>query len=268
MNNGFSIPTAAHLKNVIHSFWHVDRSLPNHKEHIIPNGIIEIIFNFSDGDPINVNLNNQQYSLPRIFINGFNTSPLCLELPSHQVFFGVRLQPLAVKKIVGTPPLEFSDKIFDLSLADKGFGSLWHQLAEQTCFETRVTFFCDWVERRLFNLHGQEEQLNEFLSAIHLHDISVKDLASTLCYSPRHLSRKIFEVTRMNTEEILLYKKYLHAVHLIHYSDLTLTQIAYQSNFADQSHFIKSFRSFTQITPGEYSRNKGQLKGHILENVR
>ena len=33
-----------------------------------------------------------------------------------------------------------------------------------------------------------------------------------------------------------------------------LTDVAYDSGFADQSHFIRSFREFTQITPGDYLR--------------
>lgn len=32
----------------------------------------------------------------------------------------------------------------------------------------------------------------------------------------------------------------------------TLTDVAYDNGFADQSHFIRSFREFTQITPGNY----------------
>ena len=110
--------------------------------------------------------------------------------------------------------------------------------------------------------------MNHFLYSINQHDLSVKELANSICYSPRHLSRKILEVTGMNTEELLLYKKYLHAVHLIHHTDLLLTEIAYQSNFADQSHFIKAFKTFAQRTPSEYNRSKGYVKGHILENVR
>ena len=72
----------------------------------------------------------------------------------------------------------------------------------------------------------------------------VKELAGKLCYSTRHLSRKFYDLAGMNTEDVLLYKKYLHAVHLIHSTNLSLTAIAHQSNFADQSHFIKTFSGF------------------------
>jgi len=34
-----------------------------------------------------------------------------------------------------------------------------------------------------------------------------------------------------------------------------LTDIAYDSGFADQSHFIRSFKEFTQITPNDYLKS-------------
>ena len=33
-----------------------------------------------------------------------------------------------------------------------------------------------------------------------------------------------------------------------------LTDVAYNNGFADQSHFIRSFREFTQVTPNDYLR--------------
>ena len=65
---------------------------------------------------------------------------------------------------------------------------------------------------------------------------------------------KISELTGMNAEQFLLYKKYLHSVHLIHTTNLSLTDITYHSNFADQSHFIKGFKQFTGDTPENFKR--------------
>jgi AraC-like DNA-binding protein len=93
-------------------------------------------------------------------------------------------------------------------------------------------------------------------------------LANMLCYSPRHLSRKVHSLTGMNTEEVLSYKRFLRSVELIHYTNMSLTQIAYCCQFADQSHFIRTFRSLAAITPGEYKNQKSPLPGHIYENVR
>ena len=268
MNTNFYIPQTPHHRHVIHSMWQVERFNSYHTENIIPKGIIEVIFNFDNNDPIPAFVGSKQYLLPKCFINGFNTLPIHLRLPSQQQFFGVRLQPLAVKKIIGAPGCEFLDMPVDLTLVDRSLSTLWNQLAEQKNFDKRVNIFLGWIDQRLPQLQPQEQLINEFLCSINQHDLSVGDLANSLCYSPRHLSRKLSEATGINTEEILLYKKYLHAVHLIHQTELSLTKIAYESHFSDQSHFIKTFKAYASLTPGEYRKSKSRLKGHLYKDVR
>ena len=145
---------------------------------------------------------------------------------------------------------------------------MWHQLAEENDFNKRVSIFLAWLKSKLIEWQPREQLINQFLYAVNQHDLSVNTLANSLCYSPRQLSRKMVEATGMNTEEMLLYKKYLHAVHLIHHTDLPLTAIAYESQFYDQSHFIKSFKTFTTMTPSEYRQEKSYIKGHLYKDVR
>lgn len=238
------------------------------QEYIIPKGMIEIIFNFSGSAAIPAELGGKMQDLADCFISGFNKVPIQIQLPKRQVFFGVVFQPVAVKKIFKAPAREFSDITVDLTLLDPVFHSLWHQLAERDSFDARVSVFLAWLRKNLVDWQPQEHLMNTFLYASGQHRVSVAGLASTLCYSPRHLSRKLFEATGMNTEEILLYKKYLHALDLIYQGDLSLTEIAHQSHFADQSHFIKTFKNYAGITPGEYKRNRSRVKGHVYHNVR
>jgi AraC-like DNA-binding protein len=268
LNSNIYIPPSPHVNNAIRSVWQTDGFTPFHIEHIIPKGIVEIIFNFSDGSPILAQVGNRQYHLSKCFINGFNRVPLQLQLPVRQTFLGIRLQPLAVKKLLGIPAGEFSDMIADLDLTDSTFRSLWHELADENHFDHRISVLTGWMEKKLPEWQPQEKMINHFLSCDDQHDVSVTELARSLCYSPRQLSRILSEATGMNTEEILLYKKYLHALDLIHQTDLSLTQIAYQSHFSDQSHFIKSFKTYSGMTPGVYKASKGFMKGHIYENVR
>ena len=248
--------------------WQTEGFPSFHKEYIIPKGIVELIFNFSKDLSIVAQLGSKQYGVPNCFINGLNTTPIQLLLPEQQVFFGVQIQSLAVKKILGVPACEFSDALVDLTLLDPVYHSLWHQLAEQTNFDNRVSVFTTWIEKKLPVWQPQEQFVNNFLSAVNQHDLSVTELAKSLCYSPRHLARKMQEATGMNTEEILHYKKYLHALHLIHHTELSLTEIAYESDFSDQSHFIRSFKTYTNMTPGGYKKSKGFVKGHIYVDVR
>ena len=267
MNDDIFIPQSPHLKNSVRFIWQVSGLTPFLNETILPKGVIEIIFNFSE-HLINAQIGSQQFQLTKCFINGYNTCPIQLQLPRRHVFFGVQFHPAAVRHFFGMPACEFTNIAIDLTLLAPAFNSLWHQLGEKKTFNERVAIIIQWAKTKIIEMPPQEQLLNYFLENNRLHDEHVTDLAKKLCYSTRQLSRKIFDLTKMNTEKILLYKKYLHSVRLIHHTNLSLTSIAYRSNFADQSHFIKSFKSFAEITPGEYRRNKSIVQGHIFKNVR
>ena len=253
---------------MVHSIWQVEGKPAFNKELILPKGIVEIIFNFSDRNPFVAQMANSQTYLPGCFINGFNTKPIALTLPEKQSFFGIRLHPLAVKQLIKIPASAFLDMAVDLTLIDPGFNTLWHQLAEENVFGKRIAIFYNHILKIAAEAQPREVLLNNFLAGIDKHDLTVTQLSGILCYSSRQVSRKIFEATGMNTEAMLLYKKYLHTVHLVHHTDLPLTEIAYLGKFADQSHFIRTFKQFTGLTPGEYRRNKGFITGHLFEDVR
>lgn len=264
----FYLPKTLPLRLAIHAIWQVERRAVLARETILPKGVVEIVFNLNDRHPILAQLGGRPYSVTECFINGFNTLPIQLVPPEQQVFFGVQLQPLAIKQIFGIPASAFSNALVELSLVDPAFRSLWHQLGEQSRFEARVSVFCDWLATRLPAGGPRENLMNDFLLGAHRHHLSVTTLARTLCYSPRQLSRKIIEATGMNAEEMLLYKKYLHTLNLIHDSPLTLTEIAYDAGFCDQSHFNRAFKTFAGMTPGDYRRKKGEVPGHFFEDVR
>lgn len=253
---------------MLHAFWQTERRTTFQQELILPKGVVELIFNFSADPAPDARVGDRQYHISGCFINGFNTAPILLRLPERQTFFGVQFKPLAVKKIFRTPASAFLDKLVDVTLIDPSFHSLWHQLAEQKTFEARVSVFTHWIERKIPDVQPRDKSMNDFLLDTNQYGLSVNTLARSLYYSPRHLSRKITEATGLNTEEILLYKKYLHAVHLMHHTTMNLTEIAYESHFSDQSHFIKSFKSYTHMTPGEYQRAKGVVQGHVFKDVR
>jgi AraC-like DNA-binding protein len=268
MKSELYIPASAYLKNVIRSIWEVNDLSHGKNETIIPKGVVEIIFDLSGSAPVNSDINGKHLQLAKCFINGFNTSPVRLYIPAHHFFFGVQFHPVAIRHLFGIPAGEFTNLAVDLTLLNQSFNSLWHQLAEAQAFAERVQIICSWVQQKIIDTDPRELLLNSFLEKNQVHFATLNELSKTLCYSPRHLSRKINDLTGMNTEQMLRYKKYLHAVQLIHHTNLPLTAIAYETNFTDQSHFIKSFKAFAQITPGEYRQTRSHIPGHILNNGR
>lgn len=266
MESNFATPSNL-VSDSVSAFWQVHRSKESVlHETIIPKGVIEIIFNF-ETTQLQAQVNNRHITVPRCFIQGYSTSPIHLHLDGSQTFFGVVLNPAAVKYIFNFYPQIFANCVIDLTLIDSTFCFLWHKLGEQNNFNNRVQVFTDWLINRLPELNEREKAFNCFLNSDSNIQLSVTQLANLFCYSTKQLSRKIFELAGMNTEQTLLYKKYLKAVHLIHSSDLKLTEVAYLCHFCDQSHFIKTFKSLSYITPHEYVNRKSNIVGHIFENV-
>lgn len=268
MKYNLFIPAEPIVKESIQVFWQTDGNNNFHNETIIPKGIIELMFNFCDLSDYTVGVDGINYQLSRCVITGFNTVPLHIRLPKHQSTFGVVFYPAAIQALFYLPAGELLNQCVDMTLIDASISNLWHRLAEQSDFNHRVRVFSDWLKQRPSNLNQKEQAFNAYLSMGSNSLLSVSELANQFSYSGRHLSRKLQQLTGMNSEQTLMYKKYIRSIFLMHQSNLSLTEIGYDCDFSDQSHFIKTFKTFTFLTPSEYKKRKSQIIGHFYDDVR
>jgi AraC-like DNA-binding protein len=244
-------------------FWQTAGSPVYQVESILPKGEIELIFSF-DGQAAYHRSGIPSGSTPRCFVNGMSNTTVRLHLPRLQTFFGVVLQPAAVKKLLSVPSGTFLNAIVDLELLDPGFTTLWHELADRPSFNERVCFMESWAPSRGVNLHQQELALSQFLYTPE-EIMTVKALASTFCYSTRQLHRKVQELFGMSSEVLLRYKRYQSSLFRVHHTAQTLTSIAHDCGYYDQAHFNREFKEFTGLTPGEYRKQKSSLAGHLYQ---
>ncbi|HMW96456.1 MAG: helix-turn-helix transcriptional regulator [Bacteroidetes bacterium] len=263
----FVIPPA--LRDAVKMFWQMDRTgLMHGHETIVPKGVVEIIFNLSAETIVRYRNGAGPLTVPRVFLNGFNTAPFRIALPAHQRFLGIVLHPTAVKRIFGFPARECADWIIDLSLVDRTMNTLWHEVIERPTFTERRALLVEWMVARHAQPTARECAMDRFLGDHASQVPTVVQLADRLCWSTRQLTRRMEELTAMNTERTLHYMKHVGALHLIHLSPMPLTAIAYASGFADQAHFNRSFKAFTGYTPMAYRQAMIPMVGHLMENVR
>jgi AraC-like DNA-binding protein len=251
-------------KSVI-SMWQLSGFPSYRHERIIPKGIIEVIFNFTESDSITASIRNQCMQLPRCFIWGVTTHPIELNLPYHHSFFGVRFKVDAIRQLFAAPAGMFTHEPVDMTLVDKTISELWDKLAGEQDFNKRVSFVIQWLSKKSFEPHIRERSLADFLDDDLCGNYTARALSEKMFYSSRQLSRKFQETTGMNTEEILQYKKYLQALAMMHKTEFSLSEIAHHCHFFDQSHFIRVFKSYAEITPGSYRQRMSFLQGHIFE---
>lgn len=89
-------------------------------------------------------------------------------------------------------------------------------------------------------------------------DLSLKFLSNRLGVHPVHISRTVPKYLSTSLGAYIRQLKLKKAIPLLWNSKYSLTQIAYQSGFADQSHFNRVFKSYFNMNPGLYRENINQ----------
>ncbi|NHF57823.1 helix-turn-helix transcriptional regulator [Flavobacteriaceae bacterium TP-CH-4] len=88
------------------------------------------------------------------------------------------------------------------------------------------------------------------------HDFSLQYLSNQLDVHPVHISRAAPKYLSMSLGEYIRQQKIKKAIPLILDPTRSLTEIAYQVGFADQSHFNRVFKSFFKMNPSVYRGTK------------
>lgn len=264
MNAQIQIPLNTQLREYITSVWEVF-SEKTINETILPQGVVEIVFNLADAMHGSFLTTAAAQQAPQCFVQGMHTQVVHVRYTGKQHLFGIRLQPHMVKGLLGILPSELTNKHIDLALIKPCFEILWHQLIEASSFEERVKL----IEHQLPVVNGLGCVRTQQLCALfHSDDIenfqSAEALSQQVFYSSRHLNRKTHSLFGMCAEELICYKKFLHAVKLMHVENVSLTQIAYWSGFYDQSHFCRIFKSYAGVTAKQYRAGKSALPFHLF----
>ncbi|TDH18072.1 AraC family transcriptional regulator [Segetibacter sp. 3557_3] len=130
------------------------------------------------------------------------------------------------------------------------------QLAEVNSFEQKVKRVDDFFLDKCLKSKKDNSQIAEACRAIISNNefVSMKSLAYQTNMSQSKLERQFTEVVGVTPKMFSRFKR-LHR-SLCFLNSLpgdSLTKVAYQSGFYDQSHFIKEFKSFTLQTPSSFN---------------
>lgn len=260
-------PTGEIEKTFINNIWRLSESdLHKRKEIILPKGTVEIIFNFAD--KINYFSPSLHISkkLPTVFVNGINFKPFELIKTGRQEFLGIQLNSLGLRQLFNISAKEFNNCVYEGKEICSQLDNLANELFYKKTFNQQVEIILAWILEKIpsNNLQYSVNRVQKLMSYKCLHNLTVKKLSEEICLSDRQLRRFSQDWLGMNTEEFILYNKYLNCLQLLHHSKQTLTEIGLEAGYYDQSHFIREFKSYTDLTPKQYREANTDLPGHIF----
>ncbi|MEM7380223.1 MAG: AraC family transcriptional regulator [Bacteroidota bacterium] len=103
---------------------------------------------------------------------------------------------------------------------------------------------------------GNPDWISDLKELLHYEsdNLSLNDLSHQLDVHPVHISRVAPKYLSMSLGAYIRQQKLKKALPLLLDSPLSLTEIAYQVGFSDQSHFNRVFKSHFKMSPGHYRK--------------
>lgn len=87
-------------------------------------------------------------------------------------------------------------------------------------------------------------------------DITLHDLAAIANLSPGYFCDRFHAYTGMTFKKYLSKLRFSYAKKLLKYTNLSITEVAWESGFNDFSHFMYTFKKRFSQTPGEYRKKQ------------
>jgi len=168
----------------------------------------------------------------------------------------VVLQPYALQTLTGVPAHTFTDQL--ISLPDI-FGAAGQQLEESIVLAENDQQRLQLVQHFLIQKLQQHPAAGRLLTAAMAHIqqqhglMQVGQLTQALHISERQLERQFRAHVGLTPKQFLRTMRFQHLLKCIQQApEASLTQLAYETGYYDQAHFIHEFKQLAGITPTQY----------------
>lgn len=253
------------LRSVVKFYWTLEVPFDpqNEKQKIIPDGCIEMTFNFKD--PIKKYVSDTEFIIQsNCMVMGQRTRSFDIEPVGNVESFAVCFYPFGFSCLVTEPLGNFVDQ--DLSL-DVLFGESTASELEQTIFnaentEERIQIMEAFLFDRLHQHSTIDHLITQTVDAL-LETNGRQSIGSLLQNDPsqrRTLERTFKKHIGISPKRLGRIIRLQTALKLILSEEQSLTHIAYESDYFDQSHFIKDFKELIGSTPKQLLSQKENMR--------
>ncbi len=231
----------------------------NFVQSVVPNGCIELIIHLTH-DHCELVKEDVWGKSPEFTLIGLQTSPYEVRFNQQVQIFGVRFNPEGIYHIFGVPPALFT-ATFENSTDVLGtdFKDYCSSLRESKSVQQQIRLTEAFLLKNMMDNVKGYDYLQLASETIRKHHglLSLDELIQKVHISPRQLQRefkKKFGITAkeyMRLSRLNAVQKYMQVP-----TPLNLTEVSYEHGFADQSHFIREFKSLAGTNPRSFLKKR------------
>lgn len=245
----------ARLAGAVRCYFVVDagKASYEHDELLLPDGYAEIVFALDAGyERWAVGEQQRRSVMKRSYVIGGRSHSVMTSGSRRLKLVGVKLEPQALRRMIGVPLGEFRDATLDLrDLNDKPLLALEDAVAEASSVEG-IAAMLDGFFLRHLDTAASEPAVDWLVRDIRgaRGALSIARASESLDMDERTVERRFAEYIGMTPKKYARIVRFKHSYHAL----LTRGTAAprdgeHLAGYYDQSHFIREFRYFTGTTP-------------------
>jgi AraC-like DNA-binding protein len=225
---------------------------------VFPCGCMEITFNLGAGN-WQTRPADAFVTTPAIELWGQVMRPLPVRSVGRNTMLGVRFYPHAAASILNDKISLFNNQVINCGdvLGNK-VHSLHLQLQESRSWTKRIALVEAFLLQQLSLASKRLNKVavvSDLMLALRQQDSfnTMETVAARYGISARYMQQLFVQFTGLTPKLYSQINRFQNSLQLVRAGNTSLTSIAYECGYADQSHFIREFKSFTGITPSGYS---------------
>jgi AraC-like DNA-binding protein len=262
------IPPPAYLKDYVRYFWtmedHGAASQEPRAFRAIADGCPGLIFQSSHEGYFF----QPDRRLPGIFLYGQATAPTEFHASGRLNAIGVFFYPNALKAVFGLDAFALTNTCLDANTIQlESDYDVQEQLLNAGTVEEKVKILSAW----LWALAKQNDTQHDAVIKYAVSQITgskggiqLKDLLADIQLTERSFERKFKSTIGLSPKLFARICRFQASLQQLKNSDYKkLSDIAYENDYSDQSHFIRAFKEFAGLSPWQYQKQSPE----VLENL-
>jgi AraC-like DNA-binding protein len=249
------------FESFIKCYWtlNVPKEPVSEKQRILPDGCIEMIFTL--GDDIKRYTTKDHFIIqPRAMILGQISKPFFIEPTGVVDTFAVRFYPSGFAPFTKTSIKDFADKetaielIFGKAIADE----LEYGIANAPGSINRIQIIEKFLSTQMRDTAVVDSIVKSTIDTIFLAKgrIFISEILKDESFKRRQLERKFSRLVGISPKQLGKIVRLQETLKMVlHQHSGSLTDIGYENEYFDQSHFIKDFKGFTGVSPKEFYKD-------------
>lgn len=220
----------------------------------------ELVFNL--GEWFEVKDIHDTYNTKHLsnWVSGLQTKPILTQAKGKHLSVGILFKPWGLYQTFGISPTELTNTAIDAQIIGN---KLMEEFVKEETANTCLDNFLPAFENFMFKHFKPREIKQEVIETIHtiqsgqIQKGIMGKIAGELKISPKTFIHYFNQTVGVSPIQYLHLLQVNQAIQLItKHPAKSLTDIGLQAGFYDQSHFIKTFKSFCNLSPNTFRNNK------------